>query len=1495
MDSIAAGDPFARFSPSSSSKQQSHQQHRYLTPPFSPPAATSMLADIEKSSFQHDGSMHMSLPPQALFAQTSPMESQASTQSMSSRIPTYQGRAPGQQHSPAPIGSAPLSPPALHDEERRDFAGPSQFSGQPQYLSHTGPSPPLAAIEMQKRATYNPTTTASGSGMPSRHSSMYTKEQVFSPEYTLHPSIAAYQVSHPRRQLINFGPYILLQTLGEGESGKVKLGVHREYGEEVAIKLIRRGSVDNAVRLSKVEREIDVLKTVKHPNIVRLFDVIETEKYIGIILDFANGGELFDHILAHRYLKEKDASKLFAQLISGVHYLHQKNIVHRDLKLENLLLDKHRNVIITDFGFANRFEHRQDDLMATSCGSPCYAAPELVVSDGLYVGSAVDIWSCGVILYAMLSGYLPFDDDPENPDGDNINLLYKYIINTPLTFPDWISPTARDLVSSMLVPNPEHRCTLTEIMNHPWLIPFRPLFARSVDDLESIAQEQMQYKRQTSRKDMQARMKARETARLNYLAQSAGVAPGQLPQKSKAAPQDHQRRHKSDMPTMGMSLQSASVSAPQGPRPIATATGTSTTINQEFRVPPHSAGSSNQTSSTPTTEHPAPLSGSLLTSSLVQNGTRPRAEEDAEVDPISAEGEVRASARQRADDGRQTSTLRMGELTPKRSDGTAAASTEQAVSSSSGSPAPMKRPSPQTKNRHTIQVEYDGEAAYARLLDIQAEKDRLREAKATSTVKETVYRMQIDEAESTSPLPTSQTSPVPLARVLTSGDDSQSKPKTSTSPMANPHSVSSEKMDVDPVTSSSLQQGQQSPGLTTASTSDRTVSEADVLGKIHMPASPTLSPSIIRLVPPTPSKEPSAANPGETGSPSAVHKKAHSDTALQQEHRSSPSLALLPVPSRTASGSSVSNSISSANTQSSRLETSHVRPRVSIDTDARQLSTSSTASLTLAGTSPAVSPGSQESVTANKAHAKKERSRKGMTMNSFGFGKLLSSTGITSDTVFNSGDAKENTGFLYRRESTRDKTKRRVNAQRQEDGDVERRTQSISATNSCPPIPGLLHTPATTSTALIPATPREGSTRSRNSSVMVHGDKILPPHPAERSASNASVTQVHSFRNNQPASIAPAERPGHQHTASSSAAQKVMNWFRRKSVAKAPFVAPPPISREPSQANSHLSYPGGPGVMVNVGAPGVVEDGAKTSGLSNKENVAPVPAVRQPRVQRALDQVDQSQRDKLTVEQNTASRPMPQARDYQATDRALLNKLPRASTVGNDLVKQGQPSANPSAVNSVISSPFNEARLRVHVGVVDQSALTSKPAVEVMEQVQKVLHGMGIEVKRENNFKLRCTRAKRRKAGAMTGMGASSFSSSSIASMAMATGALNNVNRSGGLPSSNSSAGLLPASGGFRNILMRRGSSQNAIASVLTTPEIGATVTSTTRASIEKPVSDHRPEPIYGEHTVDPGDEVKFSIELTRLKNLPGLLSLDIKRLRGNVWSFKFVYQTILA
>ncbi|KAI9328042.1 kinase-like domain-containing protein [Zopfochytrium polystomum] len=261
------------------------------------------------------------------------------------------------------------------------------------------------------------------------------------------------------------GPYRLLRTIGEGEFGKVKLAVHTDDTAEVAIKLIKKENIETPSRRSKLLREISILQSLDHPYIVKLIEVIETDHYIGMVMEFASGGELFEYILAHRYLKEKDACRVFAQLLAGVSFIHSVGIVHRDLKLENLLLDSNGNIIITDFGFANKSRNGDSDLLQTSCGSPCYAAPELVISDG-YVGEAADIWSCGVILYAMLCGYLPYDDDPDNPDSDNINLLYKYILETELEFPDYISSDARSLLKRMLVPDPKYRAKMPEIMSH---------------------------------------------------------------------------------------------------------------------------------------------------------------------------------------------------------------------------------------------------------------------------------------------------------------------------------------------------------------------------------------------------------------------------------------------------------------------------------------------------------------------------------------------------------------------------------------------------------------------------------------------------------------------------------------------------------------------------------------------------------------------------------------------------------------------------------------------------------------------------------------------------------------------------------------------------------------------------------------------------------------------------------------------------------------------
>lgn len=279
---------------------------------------------------------------------------------------------------------------------------------------------------------------------------------------------------------VRFGAYILGSTLGEGEFGKVKLGWRKDgkHPSQVAIKLIKRDTIMKDLESEiKIHREINLLRMLSHPNIVNMVEVMKLGKYIGIVLEYASGGELFDYILQHKYLKENVAKKLFAQLVSGVDYMHLKGLVHRDLKLENLLLDKHKNIIISDFGFVNSYNKDKNDLMKTSCGSPCYAAPELVLTQSPYEGRKVDIWSLGVILYAMLSGYLPFDDDAENEDGADIVRLYHYICKTPLTFPEYVSPLARDLLRKIIVPDPRKRMNINDIRNHPWLAPYANLLS----------------------------------------------------------------------------------------------------------------------------------------------------------------------------------------------------------------------------------------------------------------------------------------------------------------------------------------------------------------------------------------------------------------------------------------------------------------------------------------------------------------------------------------------------------------------------------------------------------------------------------------------------------------------------------------------------------------------------------------------------------------------------------------------------------------------------------------------------------------------------------------------------------------------------------------------------------------------------------------------------------------------------------------------------------
>lgn len=212
----------------------------------------------------------------------------------------------------------------------------------------------------------------------------------------------------------HIGNYRLLKTIGKGNFAKVKLARHILTGKEVAVKIIDKTQL-NSSSLQKLFREVRIMKVLNHPNIVKLFEVIETEKTLYLVMEYASGGEVFDYLVAHGRMKEKEARAKFRQIVSAVQYCHQKFIVHRDLKAENLLLDADMNIKIADFGFSNEFTF--GNKLDTFCGSPPYAAPELFQGKK-YDGPEVDVWSLGVILYTLVSGSLPFD-------GQNLKQIMK--------------------------------------------------------------------------------------------------------------------------------------------------------------------------------------------------------------------------------------------------------------------------------------------------------------------------------------------------------------------------------------------------------------------------------------------------------------------------------------------------------------------------------------------------------------------------------------------------------------------------------------------------------------------------------------------------------------------------------------------------------------------------------------------------------------------------------------------------------------------------------------------------------------------------------------------------------------------------------------------------------------------------------------------------------------------------------------------------------------
>lgn len=257
------------------------------------------------------------------------------------------------------------------------------------------------------------------------------------------------------------GAYKLGKTLGKGTYGKVKLGVHMETGEQVAVKIVHTNTEKSKKQL---EREISIISKLKHQNIVKMYEALYHEDCIYLILEYVGGGELFDYIMGRGRINEKMAIKFFRQMVSAVGYCHKNGVCHRDLKPENLILDEEGNIKINDFGLSNFFV--PGSLLSSFCGSPVYAAPE-IMAEKQYDGPAADTWSLGIVLYAMVVGQLPWKLDERGIIRDVSDLIRaRFTIPASAS----ISSECEDLIRKMLVADPNVRIKLTDVASHPWVM-----------------------------------------------------------------------------------------------------------------------------------------------------------------------------------------------------------------------------------------------------------------------------------------------------------------------------------------------------------------------------------------------------------------------------------------------------------------------------------------------------------------------------------------------------------------------------------------------------------------------------------------------------------------------------------------------------------------------------------------------------------------------------------------------------------------------------------------------------------------------------------------------------------------------------------------------------------------------------------------------------------------------------------------------------------------
>ena len=274
----------------------------------------------------------------------------------------------------------------------------------------------------------------------------------------------------------NINNYSFKKDIGEGNFGKVKLGIYNPTGEEFAIKVLNKDKIKIKMKNS-IFKENQIITKFNHINVIYVFQILEDKDNFYIIMEYCKHGELFDYIVKNEKLSEEEASIFFYQLINGIEHIHSKGISHRDLKPENLLLAENNILKIIDFGLSHEFWGDGDELLKTKCGSPSYAAPEIICCP-LYDGFKVDIWCSGIILYAMVCGYLPFE-------GDNNDILFKNILDCDPEFPDFLSDMSIDLILKILNPNPEKRITIEEIKKHKFYLMGKKLCNIDYDTIEN--------------------------------------------------------------------------------------------------------------------------------------------------------------------------------------------------------------------------------------------------------------------------------------------------------------------------------------------------------------------------------------------------------------------------------------------------------------------------------------------------------------------------------------------------------------------------------------------------------------------------------------------------------------------------------------------------------------------------------------------------------------------------------------------------------------------------------------------------------------------------------------------------------------------------------------------------------------------------------------------------------------------------------------------------